>query len=170
MEKNCWIHNHFTHVYQTLQSHEVGSWDTEWERQIFLSPRAIFYQITPLTTQKIKLLKKCLEISFYTSVPQMAMYGSSDMECNWHNFLSFWAIFCSLNQNFEKIKLLVISLFYTCVPQLMIICYNVPETWWLTDVIFIFQVGLFFALLPPISPNSPKNQSLKKWKKHPKIS
>ena len=136
-----------------------------------MSPRAILLPNYPTNNPKNKILKKCLEISsFYTSVPQMATYGSWDMECNWHNFLSFWAIFCPLNQNFEKIKLLVISLFYTCVPQLMIICYNVPEIWWLTDVIFIFQVGLFFALLPPISPNSPKNQSLKKWKKHRKIS
>ena len=39
------------------------------------------------------------------------MYGSSDMECNGQNFLSFWIIFCPFNslttqknQNLEKMK------------------------------------------------------------------
>ena len=31
----------------------------------------------------------------------------------------------------------------------MIIGYTVPEVWHLTDVIAIFQFGLFFVLLPP---------------------
>ena len=44
----------------------------------------------------------------------------------------------------------------------MIICYTVPEIWHVTDVIFIFYFGLFFALLPP---NSPKNQNFKKLEK-----
>ena len=34
----------------------------------------------------------------------------------------------------------------------MIIRYVVPETWRVTDVIFIFHFGLFFALLPPFQP------------------
>ena len=45
----------------------------------------------------------------------------------------------------------------------MIICYTVPETWRVTDVIVIFQFGLFFAILPPTSS---KSQNLKKMKKH----
>ena len=49
----------------------------------------------------------------------------------------------------------------------MIICYTVPEIWHVTDVIFIFYFGLFFALLPP---NSPKNQNFKKLEKNPEIS
>ena len=39
------------------------------------------------------------------------MYGSSDMECNGQNFLSFWTIFCPFNslttqknQNLGKMK------------------------------------------------------------------
>ena len=40
----------------------------------------------------------------------------------------------------------------------MIICYTIPEIWYMTDVI-TFYFGLFFALL---SPNSPKNQTFKK--------
>ena len=42
----------------------------------------------------------------------------------------------------------------------MIICYNIPKIWHLTDVI-IFHFGLFFALLPP---NSLKNEHLKQIK------
>ena len=47
----------------------------------------------------------------------------------------------------------------------MIICYTVPEIWCVTDVIFIFHFGLFYAVLPP---NRPKNQNLKKMKKTPR--
>ena len=38
----------------------------------------------------------------------------------------------------------------------MIIRYVVPETWRVTDVIFIFHFGLFFALLPPFQPKKMK--------------
>ena len=44
----------------------------------------------------------------------------------------------------------------------MIIGYTVPETWHVTDVIVIFQFGLFFALSPR---NSPKNDTFKKMKR-----
>ena len=66
-------------------------------------------------TQKIKILKKwkkCLEISFYTSVPKIMimLYCSWDMACNRCNcYFSFWAIFCPFtpltaqkNQNVKK--------------------------------------------------------------------
>ena len=34
------------------------------------------------------------------------MYASSDMECNRHNFMSFWAIFCLFTQLLNpKIKI-----------------------------------------------------------------
>ena len=58
-------------------------------------------------------------------------------------------------------KLLEILSFYTTVPKIMIICYNVPEIWSMTDVIFS----------PFTSPNSLKNEDFKtmkiskKWKK-----
>ena len=45
----------------------------------------------------------------------------------------------------------------------MIIRYVVPETWRVTDVIFIFHFGLFFAILPPFQPK-------KKEKKRQEIS
>ena len=46
----------------------------------------------------------------------------------------------------------------------MIICFIVPETWHMTNVI-IFHFGLFFVLLPPLQP--PKNENFKKMKKMP---
>ena len=39
--------------------------------------------------------------------------------------------------------------FYTSAPKIMIIYYTVPEIWHLTDVIVIFHIGQFFAILPP---------------------
>ena len=52
----------------------------------------------------------------------LMMNGSWDMECNGQDFFSFWTIFLPFhspnnpeNQNFEKMKKMVLS-FYTCVP------------------------------------------------------
>ena len=60
-----------------------------------------FCSFTLLTTRKVKILKKWkkhLEMSsFYTGAPKNhdhMMYASSDMECDRHDFLSFWVIFC----------------------------------------------------------------------------
>ena len=68
-------------------------------------------------------------------------------------FLPFYPPKNPENQNFEKMKKrkknIEISSFYTSVPNIMIICYTVPDKWRVMDVIFIFQFGLFFALLPP---------------------
>ena len=47
------------HVYQKSQYMMYGSWDTEWDRQNFLSFWAIFCPFTtPLMIPKIKILKK----------------------------------------------------------------------------------------------------------------
>ena len=64
-----------------------GSWDIEHDRQNFLSFWTIFCPFTPLTTQKIKILKKWkkhLEISsFYTSVPKIMIICYTVPEI-WH--------------------------------------------------------------------------------------
>ena len=62
------------HLYTTNDNRMMyGSWDMERDRQNFFSFWTIFCPFTPLTTKKIKILKKwktSLEISsFYTSVP-----------------------------------------------------------------------------------------------------
>ena len=51
--------------------------------------------------------------------------------------------------------------FYTCVPQMIIIWWMVPEIWSATDIIFS-HVGPFFALLP--AWQSKKSTFWKKWK------
>ena len=110
-----------------------------------------------------------MEISFYISVPTInnnhMMYGSWDMKFNRQNFL-FWAIFCPFTPlTTRKIKILKkwknqldISSFYTNALKIMIICYNVPETW---CKIYIFHFGLF----SPFYPITAQKTKLKKKKK-----
>ena len=38
----------------------------------------------------------------------------------------------------------------------MIICYTVPQIWYVTDVILIFHFGLFFALLTTVTAQKTK--------------
>ena len=78
------------------------------------------------------------------------------------NFFSFWTIFCPFTPlTPQKIKILKkwkkrlkISSFYSCVPKIIIICVNVREIWRVTNVIFIFHFGLFFAFLAPYQPKN----------------
>ena len=102
------------------------------------------------TPGDIIILHKCTKNHDYM------LYCSLDMACIRCNcFFSFWAIFCpftpltALKTKFLNNwkKHLEISSFYTCVPKIMIICYTVPEIWYMTDII-IFHFGPFFDLLP----------------------
>ena len=70
------IHLQISSLYTINDNHMMyGSWGTKCNKQNFLSFWAIFCPFAPLTTQKIKFLKKWkkhLEISsFYTSVPKI---------------------------------------------------------------------------------------------------
>ena len=68
---------------------------------------------------------------------------------NFGPFFVFLTPLKTKNSKFWKIeKKKNLSSFYTSVPKIMIICYNVLEIWWVTDVIVIFHFGLFFPLLP----------------------
>ena len=96
------------------------------------------------------------------------MHGSSDMECNEQNFLSFWTAFALLppnnlkNQNFEKWKKhLEILPFYTCLSCMTILWCMVPEIWSLTDRVFC-HFGPFLAFY---ATNSLKYQNFEKLKK-----
>ena len=103
--KKWWRYYPFTHVYHKWKKNNMmGFWDMDCNRQIFYF-WAIFSPFAPppppnLTIQKIKILKKwkkCQKIlSFYMCAinDNHMMSVSSDMECNRHNFLSFWTIFC----------------------------------------------------------------------------
>ena len=92
-KKNTWRYHYFTPVYQKPQPYEAR-FLRYGVRQIFLSFWAIFHIFTPLTTQKIKTLKKSkrhLEMSlFCTCVPKIKII--------WWMFPEIWnakdKIFC----------------------------------------------------------------------------
>ena len=91
-------------------------------------------------------------------------------------YFSFWGNFClppppppchtnsPKNERFKKRKKTPgdIIFLHKCTS---VVCYIVPEIWHVTDVIVIFNFGLFFAFDPP---NSPKTQTFKKMK-YPEI-
>ena len=99
----------------------------------------------------IIILHKC------TKNQDHMLYYPWDMARDGFNcYFWLWTIFCPftpLTTQKKKIllkwkKYLEISLFYTSVSNIMIIWYTVSEIWHVTDVIVIFQIGPFFALLP----------------------
>ena len=137
-----------------------GSWDTEWDRQKFLSFWTIFSLLPPpLMILNIKILKKMKKMPGDIILLYIHMYhkwrsydnGSWNIRCERQKFSTFWATF-SLTAQKIKIwkkwkKCLEISSFYNSVPRIMIMCYTVPEIWCEADVI-IFHFGPFFAFLP----------------------
>ena len=65
----------------------------------------------------------------------------------------FWAIFCPFTPlTAQKIKIKKKetsgNILHKSTKNIMI-CYTVPEIWYVTDIIVIFHFGLFFAFLPP---------------------
>ena len=115
------------------------------------SPKKWKFQKNENMPGDIIILKKC------TKNHDHMPYCSWDMThdgCNCD--FSFWAIFCPFNPvTAQKMKILQkwkncleISSLYTSVLKIKIICYTVPEIWYVTKVI-IFHFRLFFALLLP---------------------
>ena len=117
-----------------------GSWDMKHDRQNFFSFWTSFCTFTPLTTWKIKILKKWKKtpgdtiISHKFTINDNHIYGYWDMKRDWQNFLSFWTLSCIITPlttrkskfwKSEK-KQLETSSFYTSAPKIMIICYTVP--------------------------------------------
>ena len=100
-----------------------GSWDTECDRHNFLSFWTFFYPFTPLTIQKIKILKKwkktsadIITLNMCTTNDNHMIYGSSDLQRDGPN-VYFGPFFVLLppspspslhnnpkNQNFQKMK------------------------------------------------------------------
>ena len=105
-----------------------GSWDMEHDRHNFLSFRTIFCSFTPLTTQKIKTLKKWKKSTwrYYHFTKVCHKWQSHDVwflrDWAWQShfglFFAFYPPNNMKNQNFEKIKKkhLEILSFYICVP------------------------------------------------------
>ena len=124
---------------------------------------------SPLTTRKIKILKKWendLELaSFYACLLKITTIWCILPE-TWitTGILSFLAIFCTFTLlTTWKIKILKkwekhlqLSSFYTCLPKIRIIWCMLPEIWSVTDRIFIiFSHFLHFYAI----------KIFKKWKK-----
>ena len=100
IQKNCWRYQHFTHVYQKSQSHEV--WFLRYGVR-----QTIFYHYGPLfallphnnpKNQKFQKLKKdpgdIIILHKRTKNHDHMLYYSLDMTCNRFNcYFSFWAIF-----------------------------------------------------------------------------
>ena len=90
-----------------------GPWDIEHNEQNFLSFWSIFYCFTPLTTQKIKILKnwngKSRDIIILHKCSKNhdhMLYFSWDMARNRCNYFSFWTIFCTFTPlTGQKIKI-----------------------------------------------------------------
>ena len=155
------------------QNHMMyGSWDMEPDRQDFLSFWAIFCTFTPLTTQKVKILKKWKK-PFYiilqkkiilhqcTKNHDHMLYCSWDMASDRCNcYFSFWTIFCPFTPFIaQKIKIKKkwkkgwrYHHFTQVYQKSWYICYTVPEIWRVMDVIVI--LGYFLPFYPP---NNPKN-------------
>ena len=90
-----------------------GSWDMECDRQNFLSFWTAFCPFTPITTGKIRILKKwtiCLEITLHkwTKNHDHMLHGSWNMaHTGCKCYFSFWAIFCPFTSlTARKIKIL----------------------------------------------------------------
>ena len=120
----------YIHVYYKWRSYNI--WFLKYKVQhteifVILSH---FVPFSLLTTWKIEILtlKKTpgdiIILHIYTINDNHMMYGSWDMECNRHNFLSFWTVFCPFTPLWtKKIKILKnwkkhlkILSFYKCVP------------------------------------------------------
>ena len=130
------------HMFTKNHNHMMySSWDVECDRQKFLSLWTAFCPFTPLWTQKIKILKKwkktledIIILQIFTINDSYMIYGFSDTECSWQNFLSFWTTFCPFTPlTTRKIKILKnwkkpleISSLYISIPEFMIICCTVP--------------------------------------------
>ena len=106
-----------------------GSWDIKHDR-IFV----IFAHLTPLTTQKIKILKKrknpwrnIIILLLCTINENDMMYCSWHMKCTDRIFCHFLPFYSTKNPKHRKFwkhekKPLNISSFYISAPKIMIIC------------------------------------------------
>ena len=98
-EKNEW-RSYDIYIYTYIYIY--GSWNIRCDRQKFLSFSAIFCTFSPLTTQKIKILKlektprDIIILHICTINDNHMKYGSWVMDPDRQNFLSFWTVFALL--------------------------------------------------------------------------
>ena len=136
-----------------------SSWDTKWDN-IFLT-LGHFLPFIPLTTQKIKILKKWKNSQRFLHMSIInknhMMYGSWDMEHNRQNFFSFCTIFFP----------------FTPPPPSPPCFTQVYHKWQSYDIWFLryqLQQTDFFVILghflPFYPPNILENENIKKMKKN----
>ena len=188
---NGWVfvsscsHLNFKNPFQELinDSHKMyGSWNMMCNRHNFLSFLDCFllFYSSPLTNQKIKILKKMKKLPGDIIILQRCtindnpmMYGSWDTKHDRQNFFSFWIIFLPFyppnnlkNQNFEKMKKMpghIITLQRgTKNHDHMLQCFLDMEHNRCNCYFSFWAIFLPFYL-----PNAPKKSKFKKMKKNP---
>ena len=155
-----------------------GSWNIRCNRQKFSTFWVIFCPFSPLTTWKIKILtlKKppgyIIILHICTKNDKDMIYGSWDIKCDRHNFLSFQTIFCPFTPLWtQKIKIKKKK----WKKYLKISFYK--DKWQSYDVRFLRygvqwkNVLSFWTIFCPFNSLTAQNiKILKKWKKHLDIS
>ena len=157
------------HLCATNYDHMIyGSWDIKRYRHNFLSFWTIFCPFTPLTTKKIKILKKwkkLLEVNILhmSTINKNHMYDSWDMERNRHIFFSFWTIFCPFTPPpliTQRIKILKkwkkkpardIIILHKCTindNHMIYGSWDVNCNFFFWDTNFFCHLGPFLGLLP----------------------
>ena len=139
-----------------------GSWNIRCDRQEFLTLWATFCPFSPLTTWKIKILtlkKNTWSYYHFTHLHhkwQSYMYGSWDMECNRHSFLSFWTIFGHFTPLWTK----KIKTFKNIEKQLKVLSFYKHKWQFLRYRVQWTEFSSFWTIfLPFYPPNNPKNQN-----------
>ena len=111
----------------------------------------IFCPFTPKQPKSEKKPGDIIILHMCTINQNHMMYASWNIEPDRHiTFCHFEPFFALLpHYQFEKSKFWKNeNNAWRYHHHIMITCYTVPEIWRLTNVIFIFHFGLFFALLP----------------------
>ena len=170
-ENNCWRYHHFTHVYQKPQLYEVQFPRyrvSQTKKFIILGHFLPFYPPNNLKNQNFEKNEKSIILHKCTKNYDHMLYASWDMECNRHNFLLFWIIFCPFIALYWPWKKIVKK------PRRYYPFTHVYHKWKSYDAWFLrykgtrdrvfSYLGPFFALWPP---NNPKNQIFEKMENTP---
>ena len=103
------------HSYSTNDDHMIyrpSEMKCDWQK--FLSIWTIFCPYNPENQNFEKMKNKKQKnpgiiriLQLYSTNDDHMIYCSSEVKCDWHNFLAIWTFFCPYNpenQNFEKMR------------------------------------------------------------------
>ena len=181
-KKICWIHHHFTHVYQKSHTWCIVS-GIRSETDIILCHIGQFFALLPTHPppndhKNHNFEKKCLEIlSFYTYMcttnEDHMIYGSWYIRCDRQKFSLFWPIIYPFSPlTTWKIKILTLKKTPGDIIILHISTINDNHMMYGSWDIECNRQNFFvildhFLLFYP--PNNLKNQNFEKWKNHLEI-